>query len=82
MYIHTGLPARSRRRFCWSSRRPACSSTRSATYTQFSYQEFAVQDLFQGLGCPEVICLIMTKISKGWVRKEPNVGMRIGCSIL
>ena len=22
-------------------------------YTQFSYQEFAVQDLFQGLGCPE-----------------------------
>ena len=54
-------------------------------YTQFPSQDFPSQDFFQGLGCPEAFLLIGSltaalRFSKGWVRKDLNLVMGIGCT--
>ena len=63
---------------------PGCVGECVRVYTQFPSTDFPSQDIFQGLGCQETFLLIGSlmaalRCSKGWVRKDLNLVMGIGC---
>ena len=73
-----GIPPR--RAACWGlaaagSRRG--SSLHPVRIARIHYPRFAPR---VGLGSKEIRTLSALRISKGWVRKDPNLGWRTGCN--
>ena len=62
--------------YCFFLPRCACQCVHPVRIARIRYPRFVPR---VGLGFKEIHTLSALRISKGWVRKDPNLGLRTGC---